>query len=290
MQPFERKQVYIDRDKTIKTLKNITMKKILLALAIMPLLFVACSSDDDPSTTDFDYSIDLLYGEWRATNIESVGAIDLTTPLNELYAAPTYLKFNKDGTLEGEGLFGEGTGKYSAKEKAIHTSIGKTKKSFEVVSLQATTAKVKLNAKGLGTPLIPDNAGEIIVTLRKNYPRTINFDFDIKLLYGKWRAVSLEGLPDGAVDLITPYATPTYLTFEEKNVLVAEGYLGEGEGRYSTEKKTIYTLIDKNRLDLEVTSITKDGTARITLNPQGMDFGIPIPGNIETITIVLKKQ
>ena len=70
MQPFERKQVYIDRDKTIKTLKNITMKKILLALAIMPLLFVACSSDDDPSTTDFDYSIDLLYGEWRATNIE----------------------------------------------------------------------------------------------------------------------------------------------------------------------------------------------------------------------------
>ena len=55
MQPFERKQVYIDRDKTIKTLKNITMKKILLALAIMPLLFVACSSDDDPSTTDFDY-------------------------------------------------------------------------------------------------------------------------------------------------------------------------------------------------------------------------------------------
>ena len=265
------------------------MKKILLAFAIMPLLFVACSSDDEPSATDFDYSIDLLYGEWRATNIESVGAIDLTTPLNELYAAPTYLKFNKDGTLEGEGLFGEGTGKYSAKEKAIHTSIGKTKKSFEVVSLQATTAKVKLNAKGLGTPLIPDNAGEITVTLTKNYPRTIDFDFGIKSLYGKWRAVSLEGLPDGAVDLTSPFATATYLTFEEKNVLTLEGYLGEGVGRYSTEKKTIYTLIGKSRLDMEVTALAA-GNARIKLNPQGIDFGIPIPGDIKTVTIVLKKQ
>ena len=289
MQPFERKQVYIDRDKTIKTLKNITMKKILLALAIMPLLFVACSSDDDPSTTDFDYSIDLLYGEWRATNIESIGSIDLTTPLNELYAAPTYLKFNKDGTLEGEGLFGEGTGKYSTREKSIHTSIGKTKKSFEVVSLQATTAKVKLNAKGLGTPLIPDNAGEIIVTLRKNYPRTINFDFDIKLLYGKWRAVSLEGLPEGAVDLTHPLVTPTYLTFEEKGILVSEGYFGNETGRYSTEDKKIYTLIDKNRLDMEVTALAA-GTARVKFNPTGIDFGGLIPGDTKTITIVLKKQ
>lgn len=265
------------------------MKKILLALALMPLFFVACSSDDNPSTTDFDYSIDLLYGEWRATEIESIGSIDLTTPLNELYAAPTYLKFNKDGTVEGEGLFGEGTGKYSTKEKAIHTSIGKIKKSFDVVSLQATTAKVKLNAKGLGTPLIPDNAGEITVTLRKNYPRTIDFEYGINSLYGKWRAVSLEGLPDGAVDLTSPFATPTYLTFEEKNVLTLEGYLGEGEGRYSTEKKTIYTLIGKNRLDIEVTALAA-GNARIKLNPLDIDFGITIPGNIETVTIVLKKQ
>ena len=78
------------------------MKKILIALAIMSLFFVACSSSDDiPSSADFDFNLDLLYGEWRATDVESVGSQDLTTPINELYAPPTYLTFNKDGTLEG---------------------------------------------------------------------------------------------------------------------------------------------------------------------------------------------
>ncbi|NLA62046.1 MAG: hypothetical protein GX857_02300, partial [Bacteroidales bacterium] len=252
------------------------MKKILIAIALMPLFFVACSSSDDiPSSADFDYNLDLLYGEWRATSVESVGVLDLTTPINELSAAPTYLKFNKDGTLEGEGLFGEGVGKYSTKEKSIHTSIGGVKKSFEVVSLQSSSAKVRLNAKGLGTPLIPDNAGEVTFTLTKNSPREIDFDYDINLLYGKWRAVRLEGegIDNNSVDLMHPLVTPTYLTFEEKGILVSEGYLGQGTGRYSSKDKTIYTLIDKNRLELEVTSITKDGTARMKFNPTGIDFG-----------------
>lgn len=266
------------------------MKKILLAIAIMPLLLVACSSDDDNSSnTDFDYTIDLLYGEWRATSIESIGTQDLTTPINELYAAPTYLKFNKDGTLEGEGLFGEGTGKYSTKGKTIHTSIGKIKKSFDVTSLQATTAKFKLDGKGLGTPLIPENPGVVTVTLEKDYPRTIDFEYPIKLLYGKWRAVTLEGALDKPHDLTNALATPTYLTFEEKGVLISEGYLAEGRGRYSTEDKTIYTLVNEKRLDFEVTEL-EGATARITFDPTGIDFGIPISTNIKTVTLELKKQ
>jgi|LSQX01.3.fsa_nt_gb hypothetical protein len=264
------------------------MKKILIALAIMPLFFVACSSSDDiPSNADFDYDLDLLYGEWRATDVESVGSQDLTTPINELYAAPTYLKFNKDGTVEGEGLFGEGTGKYSTKEKAIHTSIGGVKKSFDVVNLQSSTAKIKVNAKGLGTQLIPDNAGIVTFTFTKNYSRTVDFDYDINLLYGKWRAATLEGLPGGSIDLMSPYATPTYLTFNEKGGLVSEGYLGNGTGRYSTKDKTIHTLIDLKRLDFEVTTLTAE-TTKIKLNPKGLDFGIPIPANIESVTVVLK--
>ena len=268
------------------------MKKILLALAILPLLLVACSSDDDnSSTTDFDYTIDLLYGEWRATSIESIGAQDLTTPINELYAAPTYLKFNKDGTLEGEGLFGEGMGKYSTKGKAIHTSIGKIKKSFDVTSLQASTAKFKLDGKGLGTPLIPENPGVVTVTFKKDYPRTIDFDYNIALLYGKWRAITLEGegITGSPVDLMHPLVTPTYVTFEEKGVLVTEGYLGQGPGRYSTEDKTIHTLIDKKRIDFEVTALTAE-TAQIKFNPSGLDFGGLVPVNIESVTITLKKQ
>lgn len=264
------------------------MKKILIALAIIPLFFAACSSSDDiPSSADFDFNLDLLYGEWRATDVESVGSQDLTTPINELYAVPTYLKFNKDGTLEAEGLFGEGNGKYSTKEKAIYTSIGSTKKSFEVVSLQSSTAKLKVNAKGLGTPLIPDNAGVVTFTLTKDTPRSIDFDYNINKLYGKWRAVSLEGLPDGSVDLTSPYATPTYLTFKEKGVLHAEGYLGEGKGRYTTQKKTIYTLINEKRLDFEVTALAT-GATQIKLNPTGLDFGIPIPANIESVVVVLR--
>ena len=268
------------------------MKKILIAIALMPLFFVACSSSDDiPSSADFDYNLDLLYGEWRATSVESVGVLDLTTPINELSAAPTYLKFNKDGTLEGEGLFGEGVGKYSTKEKSIHTSIGGVKKSFEVVSLQSSSAKVRLNAKGLGTPLIPDNAGEVTFTLTKNSPRNIDLTYGINSLYGKWRAVSLEaeGLAESPVDLTSPFATPTYLTFNEKGVLEAEGYLGKGTGRYTTEKKNIYTLIDKRRLDFDVTAMA-GGNARIKMSPMGLDFGIKIPSNVETVTIVLKKQ
>ena len=58
------------------------MKKILIALAIMSLFFVACSSSDDiPSRADFDFNLDLLYGEWRATDVESVGSQYLTTPI-----------------------------------------------------------------------------------------------------------------------------------------------------------------------------------------------------------------
>lgn len=273
------------------------MKKILLALAIMPLFFVACSSDDDiPSSGDFGFDLNLLYGEWRATDIESVGSQSLTTPINELFAPPTYLKFNKDGTVEGEGLFGEGvlgegTGKYSTKSKTIYTSLGKKKINLEVTSLNATTAKVILNAKGLGTSLIPDNAGEVTVTLTKNYPRTIDFDFEIKDLYGKWHAITLEGegITGSPVDLTHPLVTPTYLTFEEKGILISEGYLGQSTGRYSTEKKTIYTLINR-RIDFEVTTITKDGTARISFNPKGIDFGKLIPSNVERATLLLKKQ
>lgn len=268
------------------------MKKILIALAIMPLFFAACSSSDDvPSSGEFNYSIELLYGEWRATEVESIGSQDLTTPINELYAAPTYLKFNKDGTLEGEGLFGEGMGRFSTREKTIYTSIGNIKKNFEVVSLQSSKTKVKVNAKGLGTPLIPDNAGVVTFTLEKNYSRTPDFDYNINSLFGKWRAVTLEaeGLEGSPINLVTPFATPTYLTFEAKGTLIAEGYLGNETGRYTTEDKTIYTLIDKKRLDLEVTALTTT-TARVKFNPAGIDFGKTIPGNIETVTLVLNKQ
>ncbi|HZJ80391.1 MAG TPA: hypothetical protein VFC69_07445, partial [Dysgonamonadaceae bacterium] len=74
------------------------MKKVLFALAILPLLaFVGCSSDDDEtpdvSDNDFAHNIELLYGKWRATSVEGVDddAIDLTQPPFDKIVPATYV-------------------------------------------------------------------------------------------------------------------------------------------------------------------------------------------------------
>lgn len=269
------------------------MKKILIALAILPLLIVACSSDDDVTTIkDFDYSIELLYGEWRATSVEVGGVpIDLTSTKIELIVPPTYLTFGENNTLVSEGILGDGTGTYGAKGKTVSTSVGKTKVNFEMTSLNAKTAKIKLDSKLLGLALIPESTGLVTVTLTKDYARTVDFDYDIKLLYGEWRAVRLEGegVPNAPIDLTSPFATPTYLTFAANGTLLAEGYMGNGKGRYATEDETIFTLIEKENLDFEMTSLTAT-TAKIELNPHDVEFGIDIPKDVEVVTVVLTKQ
>lgn len=269
------------------------MKKILIALAILPLLIVACSSDDDvTSTTDFDHNIELLYGEWRATSVEVSGVpIDLTSSKIELLVAPTYLTFAENSKLISEGILGEGTGTYGTKDKTIYTSVGNTKVNFEMTSLNAKTAKIKLDSKLLGLALIPENTGLVTVTLTKDFDRTVDFDHDITKLYGKWRAVSLEGegVPNTPIDLTSPFATPTYLTFAANGTLTAKGYLGEGKGRYATEDKTIFTLIEKESLQFEVETLTTT-SARIQLNPDEVEFGLDIPKEVESVTLVLTKQ
>lgn len=267
------------------------MKKILIALAILPLLIVACSSDDDvTSTKDFDHNIEYLYGEWRATSVDVSGVpIDLTSTKIELLVAPTYLNFGENGTLASEGILGDGTGTYGTKGKTINTSIGKNKVNFEMTSLNAKTAKIKLDSKLLGLALIPENTGLVTVTLTKDYVRTVDFDYDIKLLYGEWRAMTLEGVPDGPVDLTNPYATKTYMSFDKKGVYTAKGIMGEGTGRYATEDKTIYTLISKDNVEFEMTALDAT-TARIVVNPLDVDLGLPLPQEITEVTIIFKKQ
>lgn len=267
------------------------MKKYLFALAILPLLIVACSSDDDvTSTTDFDHNIQLLYGEWRATSVEVNGVpIDLTPAKMELLVAPTYLTFGENSTLTSEGILGEGTGTFGTKGKTIYTSVGNTKVSFEMTSLNASTAKIKLDSKLLGLALIPENTGLVTVILTKNYKRTVDFDYDIQLLYGEWRATSLEGVPDGPIDLTNPYAKATYISFDKKGVYTAKGIMGDGTGRYATEDKTIYTLVGKDNVEFEMTALDAS-TARIEVNPLDVDLGIPLPIEITEVTIVFKKQ
>lgn len=268
------------------------MKKIFLALAIMPLFIVACSSDDDNSNKDnFDHNLEYLYGEWRAIGVEVGGVmIDLTSPRNELLVAPTYLTFAKEGVYSSEGILGEGTGRYSTKGKIIATTVGKNKVSFEMTSLSPKTSKIKVNAKALGLSIIPEGTETVIVELTKDYKAEIDFEHKIELLYGKWRATSLEGLPDGSVDLTHPAVEKTYVTFEKKGIYKSEGILGSGTGRYATKGDMIYTLLNEKSHDFQMTDLDAT-TAKIKLNPHDVDFGtIEIPSEIKVATIILTKQ
>ena len=270
------------------------MKKIFLALAIMPLLIVACSSDDvDTSTKDFAHDIKLLYGEWRATGVEVGGAtIDLTKTNTELSVAPTYITFGSDGSFVSEGVLGDGIGTYGTNKTTIRTSIGSKKVNFEMTSLKAKTAKIKLDSKVFNLDLIPEGTGMVTVILTKDYPRTIDFEYDVKLLYGEWHATSMEGVYDDPIDLtnkvIEKIYKPTYLTFKEKGVFTSKGFLGEGNGRYVTEGTTIYTLIGEKELEFEMTELEK-GSARVKLKTKDVNVNDDDLKAVEEVTVVLTK-
>ena len=267
------------------------MKKILFALAIMPLLIVACSNDDNPSNSDFDHNIELLYGQWRATSVVVGGVtIDLTTPKNELMVTPTYLTFKNDGSLLGEGLFGEGSGKYTAKDKTIATSIGSNKVNFEMTSLSQSTAKIKVNAKALGLPKITGEAESVVIELKKDYNAKIDFDHNIEMLYGEWHATTLVMEGKENIDLTHIAVKQSYVTYEKKGVYSTKGFLGEGKGRFTTEDKTIYTLIGGEKsFEYEMTSLDAT-TAKIKLNPQFVDFGFLVDKDVKMATVVFTKQ
>ena len=147
------------------------MKKILFALAILPLLIIACSSDQDKSPNNsFDYNIEMLYGEWHATGIEGVteDAIDLTDPEYEELVTPTYVTFKKDGTYLSKGILGDGSGKYSTKDKTIIATVGDDKITFKMTQLEAKSAKIEVNPQDfdLGIP-IPVFYNKVTVILTK---------------------------------------------------------------------------------------------------------------------------
>ena len=147
------------------------MKKILFALAILPLLIIACSSDQDKSPNNsFDYNIVMLYGEWHATGIEGVteDAIDLTDPELEELVEPTYVTFKKDGTYLSKGVIGDGTGKYTTKDKTISATVNGDKLIFVMTQLEAKSAKIEVNPQDFdfGIP-IPEIFKKVTVVLTK---------------------------------------------------------------------------------------------------------------------------
>ncbi|MDD2474934.1 MAG: hypothetical protein PHI32_03370 [Dysgonamonadaceae bacterium] len=147
------------------------MKKILFALAIMPLLVMGCSSDDvdELPKSEFDHDIELLYGQWRATAVEIMEGvkIDLTDEEVEKEVPPTYVTFEKNGAFSSEGVLGNGKGTYTAKGKKITTVMGDEELILDMTSLKAAEAKIVLNAKTLGLPSIPEEIKDVTVVLTK---------------------------------------------------------------------------------------------------------------------------
>ncbi len=158
------------------------MRKILIALAVLPLLaFVCCSSDDDDKVNtpeiDFAHNIELLYGEWRATGVElgeELGnlVIDLTetNEEGEVIFTPTFVSFAKDGSFSSKGLIGKTTGEYTTKDKTIIAAVGENKEhkmSFEMTDLSAETAKIVIDASALDIDMIPEGLGNVTVVLTK---------------------------------------------------------------------------------------------------------------------------
>lgn len=148
------------------------MKKILFALTVLPLLFFACSSDDEPETPkhEFDYNIEHLYGQWRVSSVElDEATIDLTTEEMEALVEPTYLTFTKEDDFSTKGVMGEGKGKFAVKSKTITTSINEEKMSFEVTALDNKSAKAIVNIKDMdfGELPIPEELEKVTLGFTK---------------------------------------------------------------------------------------------------------------------------
>ncbi len=86
------------------------------------------------------------------------------------------------------------------------------------------------------------------------------FDYDMNLLYGKWRVTSI--YIDGSYFDITTYSAQsvfgkTYAMFNSNGTYSGEGYFGNGSGTYSAEGKTVTTFISgKEYLKYQVVSLT----------------------------------
>lgn len=111
------------------------MKLKLLFLSIITLCSVALTSCSKDNDSNFNYSMEFLYGTWSGTSVQVNGGwVNITEyPYTEFGFS---IKFNPDGTYFGSGYFGNGSGTYSAKGNTITTYVGgEVYAKYEILSL-----------------------------------------------------------------------------------------------------------------------------------------------------------
>lgn len=96
-------------------------KKFLwIALLAMGIVLSSCSKDDDVDLGQFDYPINELFGTWKASTIW-VGSSYIAVSNHPQYAMS--ITFNSNGTFNGNGYLGNGSGTYKVNGKTITTYV-----------------------------------------------------------------------------------------------------------------------------------------------------------------------
>lgn len=120
------------------------MKKYLLNImtiimvAVMSAGFVSCSDDED----EVGIPLESLYGTW---NISEIKVLE-STPYYPREFAKTSATFNSDGTYQGKGVYGNGSGTYTVNGNTITTYVDdEVYIVYTLISLKDDVAELKLD-------------------------------------------------------------------------------------------------------------------------------------------------
>lgn len=111
------------------------------------------------------------------------------------------------------------------------------------------------------------------------------FDYDIKILHGKWRITHVEQKDGSMFDVTTAIAEkvfkPTYATFNQDGTYTGIGAFGYGSGTYTAIGKTITTFISGEQyLKYNVVSLT-ESRAELIMSQTG---------STSTMNLIVQKQ
>ncbi len=106
------------------------------------------------------------------------------------------------------------------------------------------------------------------------------FDYDINLLYGKWRITHVEQ-NDGTYlnvssTLAEQYFKPTYATFNSNGSYSGSGEFGSGLGIYKAEGKTITTYINGQEYLLYDVLMLSGTNAELKMYEKGSSASVKI--------------
>lgn len=109
------------------------MKKTLfLLITILTISFIGCSDDDDSEYKD------AIIGTWELTQIEFGGGWT-SIPRR------TYATFNSDGTYNGRGYFGNGSGTYKIFGNTIICYIeGEEYVRYDIIELNSNSCTLNM--------------------------------------------------------------------------------------------------------------------------------------------------